>query len=126
MSEIVDQNLQGSIYLNGPSATTAPIFLVVKPYFLKPEELSILNSKSPIEEFSGICKGAAVGFFVNILAKFFYDKLFKKDSIDRWEIFALIISIILAIIFIVLDKFIDNERRNLLNSVKEHFIKNQK
>lgn len=122
MSNYQNQNLNGPIYINGSLATNPSIFIAQTPYLLEKYDFDkIINGKNSISEFKSIFIGTAIGLFLNMSAKFIGNKIDNSITFDKWELYAFSISLFLMVVLILIDRFIDSERKKIIKKIKSHF-----
>lgn len=116
------QVIHNPVIVSDPSTQTTSIFIQEKTYIFRRHELYVLKGNSGLSAWVSLTLGATIGFVINIIARFIYGQISNSQTIERWEIFAFLISGGVTIILVVIDKFlVSNERRTLISQLENHF-----
>lgn len=116
------QVISNPVIVNDPSTQTTSIYIQEKTYIFRRHELYVLKGNSGLSAWVSLTMGATIGFLINIAAKFIYGQISNKQSVEKWEIYAFLISLGITIILALIDKFIMNdERKRLISQLENHF-----
>ncbi len=123
---ISGQEFDAPLFLEGDISGEPERYVAEKPYELTKYEFSVLSRALSSNVLSQLFAGGFVGLLVAILGKSISALLDKKTpALERWEIYALIISLAFSIIC----KFVKNkgerEKRNLENIIESYFKSNK-
>ncbi|WP_010253972.1 hypothetical protein [Myroides injenensis] len=122
MSNIENQNLRDTTYVNGDPYTNPTISILQEVYKLEKYEFDkIINGKSYLSEAKNLLIGICLALFINMFAKFIGNKIDPKIAFDNWEVYAFLISLGFLILIGICDYFFPSKRKKIIKVIKSHF-----
>lgn len=116
------QTFNAPVYINGDLTTNPDITIARQPFLLERYDFSVLRRTESIWFNIGFTfLGATAGLLINMLAKLIGSKIDDSIHFDSWEVFAFILSLILTAICFLINKYVSNEKRRLVERINEHF-----
>ena len=116
------QTINQSVMVNGSVMTNPQITIPRTPYLLERYDFDkLIKGESLSLTFATILMGAAIGLFVNMLAKLIGSNIDETIVFDNWELFAFLISLGLMGICYLINYLVPNERRRIITVIKAHF-----
>lgn len=98
-----------------------------RPYILDRADFIILMSgDSKLSQWATNILFAGLAFVFTVVTKYLQLFINKESKIEFWELLAVGITLGLALILYVADKYWPNERSELIRKMKEHFVSSSK
>lgn len=116
------QTFNSPVYLNGDLTTNPEITIARQPYLLERYDFSVISrTESFWFNLGNTLFGASLGLFINMIAKLIANKIDPKIQFHDWEIYAVVVAIIFMGISFLVNHFVPNEKRRVVNIIKKHF-----
>lgn len=123
---ISGQEFDAPLILEGDISGEPERYVAEKPYELTKYEFSVLRRSFSSNFLFQLFAGGFVGLLVAILGKSISALLDKKTpDLAKWELYALLISLVLSILFKFIKTKNDKEKRNLENVIESYFKSNK-
>lgn len=114
-----------AVYINGTVTTNPQITIARPPYLLERYDFDkIINRKSILNGIAITLVGASIGLFINMVAKFIGNKIDPLIEFDSWEVYSFLLTLLLMGLCYGIDYFIPNERKRIINKIRDHFEMN--
>lgn len=116
------QTFNTPVYVNGNVETNPQITIARIPYMLERYDFDkIIRGESFWLTMAQTLMGAALGLFLNMLAKLIGSKIDTTIPFDKWELYAFGLTLILMGICYIINHFVPNEKRRIVKKIKYHF-----
>lgn len=123
-NEYTGQEFNQPVYVNGNPETNPKITVARIPFLLERYEFDKISKGDGFwTNMANILLGAAIGLFINMIAKLIGSKMDTSIVFEKWELYGFIIAIILMGICYVVDSCVPNEKRKIKKKITEHFEK---
>ncbi len=110
--------------MNGNPFTNPAITIARQPHLLERYDFSVLKKTESLWFNLGFTfVGASVGLFINMLAKLLGSKIDSTIKFDSWEVFAWLIATGLAGCCFLINLWVPNEKRRIVEKINKHFEK---
>ena len=124
--EYSGQTFHGPLIINGSLEMNPTIMVAHKDWVLDRYDFDkIVNGECKWLLLMQAMLGAAIGFFINMIAKLIANKIDNSIPFDLWEVWAFAISMILMGVCFTLNKYSPNKRRQIVNKIERHFERTQ-
>jgi hypothetical protein len=130
--DVGNQDVNKTVFFDDNNIKSGKLKIVVEGYPLKEDDFdTLVNSGTGLHEWSIRFLLITIGGVVMLIAKsigFFINFSSIKDKnnitleINNYEWISILISLLLCVIFIILEKLIKNKKDKLIRKIKEFFI----
>ncbi|TCV17137.1 hypothetical protein EDC17_101154 [Sphingobacterium alimentarium] len=122
MTTFNNKEIHQTVYINGKININPSITILHTPYLLEKYDFDkVINGKHFFSDLSTVLKGIWIGLTINTVAKFIGNLVDKNISFDKWEVYAVLISLFCYFICLIIERFIPTERKRIINDIKSHF-----
>lgn len=111
-----------AVYIDGEVSLAPKITIARPPYLLERYDFDkIISSKGILHGIAITLLGATIGLLINMIAKFIGNKIDNSIKFDKWEVYSFVFTLILMVVFFVIDYFLSNERKRIVKKISNHF-----
>jgi len=125
-SFIEGERFDTPLILNGQISSEPERYIAEKPYELTKYEFNVIRKRMTSELLFSLISGATAGVVLSVFGKVISTLIDRKtSSLERWEIWAVVIGILLSLALKFFRTKEDSERVQLEEVMEGHFQNNK-